>query len=551
MMNHASKFRLDARGPAPRRGFTLIELMVVMTIIGIIVTLILIAARDGVRQAEVRATQALILKLEGGLNDRLDALMQLRPEPNFSHGYLAGVYFGGTEADSGPRMSPPAILLPSGDPNTAVRTTGRAQAFALADYLKSEMPDVFVLNSGASAGTATYPLNFAGRPFPGRAVDSTLEPHANYILPLGHMVQGPRTGHGVTGYGDGFLDTATGMFHSSNPQLGTAGRGIYGASYSVAAGVYKNLGYHPKGYDMVDNDGDGLVDEWDEGVDEANEADVMARLASHTHGTARSEMLYALLVEGQGLLGAVFSPDDFSDREVQDTDGDGLPEFVDAWGKPLQFFRWPTLYHSDAQRGQSFGTDPATGAPTTFQPPYASVYQSRELDPLDPGQTLMAPAWWLASQNTSYPAALGNPANSKTGGRTGATGSSGGVEAFERYFYRLTEPMQHGSAAPSPYWDRGGYPELRYRRAFFTKPLILSGGPDQQPGVGIFPTGVLDDVMNIENQAVQFWPSEMMPTDWLIEASAPPAASNTFQLIDAGQDDITNHNVAAGAGSGG
>ena len=52
-----------------------------------------------------------------------------------------------------------------------------------------------------------------------------------------------------------------------------------------------------------------------------------------------------------GPLGSVFSRDDFSDREVKDTDGDGLPEFVDAWGQPLQFFRWPLLYHTDTQRG--------------------------------------------------------------------------------------------------------------------------------------------------------------------------------------------------------
>ncbi len=76
-----------------------------------------------------------------------------------------------------------------------------------------------------------------------------------------------------------------------------------------------------------------------------------ANLANHTHNTARAEALYALLVEGQGPLGTVFNRDDFTDKEVQDTDGDGLPEFVDAWGEPLQFYRWPIYYHSDLQRG--------------------------------------------------------------------------------------------------------------------------------------------------------------------------------------------------------
>ncbi len=32
--------------------------------------------------------------------------------------------------------------------------------------------------------------------------------------------------------------------------------------------------------------------------------------------------------------------------------------------------------------------------------PYASVYDSREQNPLDPNQTLLAPAWWGAQYNT-------------------------------------------------------------------------------------------------------------------------------------------------------
>ena len=82
-------------------------------------------------------------------------------------------------------------------------------------------------------------------------------------------------------------------------------------------------------------------------------------------------MLYAILVEGAGPLGSVFNRDDFTDKEVRDTDGDGLPEFVDAWGQPLQFFRWPLLYHSDIQRGQAF----VATAPQTWSlvPPYSGA----------------------------------------------------------------------------------------------------------------------------------------------------------------------------------
>ena len=75
-----------------RRGFTLVELLVVIVIISIILSFVLLAARDAARRAEERATQSLITKLEGGLNDRLDALMQSRPDPNWAHGYMAAVW---------------------------------------------------------------------------------------------------------------------------------------------------------------------------------------------------------------------------------------------------------------------------------------------------------------------------------------------------------------------------------------------------------------------------------------------------------------------------
>ncbi len=43
----------------------------------------------------------------------------------------------------------------------------------------------------------------------------------------------------------------------------------------------------------------------------------------------------------------------FGDREIGDVDNDGSPEFVDAWGKPISFLRWPAGFVSELQSGDS------------------------------------------------------------------------------------------------------------------------------------------------------------------------------------------------------
>ncbi len=64
--------------------------------------------------------------------------------------------------------------------------------------------------------------------------------------------------------------------------------------------------------------------------------------SNHRPETESSALLhFALLASGSFGLGAV-DGDRFTSNEVADTDGDGLPEFVDAWGQPLRFYRWPT-----------------------------------------------------------------------------------------------------------------------------------------------------------------------------------------------------------------
>jgi hypothetical protein len=340
------------------------------------------------------------------------------------------------------------------------------------------------------------------------------------------------------------------------------GTGIYGASYTAAAGFYKNLGYQPKGYDGADNDGNGLVDDVAESG--TSLAAIQMKLSNHTHKTARAEALYAILVEGQGPLGSTFNADDFTEQEVQDTDGDGLPEFVDAWGEPLQFYRWPIYYHSDQQRGVPVNNTFNPAAPPvivgngTMNFPYLSVYDPREQNPLDPSQQLLAPSWWSGQSPFGN---LGMPGYSFS-----AIGPlSPSAVAFSTYFHALTEPLASsnlsspaGTAQPTYFWDRGS--TYFQRRAFFSKFLVISSGPDRQLGIARLDTVLnasgqpyqapysISDVM-IESQARQ---TNLVASDGALmaptDANPIPVTYGGTSLSDAAQDDMSNHNYQAPGG---
>jgi hypothetical protein len=379
-------------------------------------------------------------------------------------------------------------------------------------------------------------------------------------------------------YGDGAGAYQSSISAGGLAQFNPAGDGIYGAAYPVAAGIYKSLGYLPQGYDGVDNDQNGTVDDAAEGLlgdppvpspDNPNvqvtlSSLIAARLGNHKHVTARSEMLYALLVEGQGPLGSVFKADDFTDKEVQDTDADGLPEFVDAWGNPLQFFRWPLFYHSDLQRGQVITPDPTNSNNWTLSPPYVGMFDQRELDPTDSNQQLLAPVWWSSGYNNAYSGVFSftNGVNSQ---------ASGGVQAFEYYFHRLTEPIP--GAGGQYYWDRGS--TYGSRRAFYSKFLILSAGPDGQYGVFLYSDPALNALANVqppalgaasalianENNAMPFGldfvdftksnTNTYGGTTITYNPTYDPTSPSSGELLQMGADDISNHNIPTSGGMGG
>jgi hypothetical protein len=327
---------------------------------------------------------------------------------------------------------------------------------------------------------------------------------------------------------------------------------MFGASFSAAGGIYKNLGYATTGYDGVDNNGNGLIDELAESG--TTQLAVQAQLSTHTHKTARSEMLYAILVEGLSPLGSSFSRDDFTSRELQDTDGDGLPEFVDAWGQPLQFYRWPIYYGGTGSSTQPSPVILGTSDSQMGWAAYSSASQVRQQDPLDPNQLLVSPGWWSSIANPSLP--LGALSfSSPTGSAPSANGPGPSAIGFMNYFHSLVDPNPNAAS-----WDRGGN---FTRREYFTKFLILSGGPDHEPGVAQlnrdysdvtggtsvpnpFPSGTMQhsawQLIYIENQAAVSDPTARGGVFYEIPDTG--SATTIYLQQNANSDDITNHNIA-------
>ncbi|APZ92827.1 prepilin-type N-terminal cleavage/methylation domain-containing protein [Fuerstiella marisgermanici] len=70
--------------------------------------------------------------------------------------------------------------------------------------------------------------------------------------------------------------------------------------------------------------------------------EVAAAADEATHSTESSEFLYYFLFHSGSYGASSTGESEFQQSEIADTDGDGFLEFVDSWGRPLRFYRWPT-----------------------------------------------------------------------------------------------------------------------------------------------------------------------------------------------------------------
>ena len=74
--------------------------------------------------------------------------------------------------------------------------------------------------------------------------------------------------------------------------------------------------------------------------------------AKHQSDTESAEVLYYLLSTAPSFGAETDDLSQFTSSEIADTDGDGLLEFIDAWGRPLRFYRWPTRLIRPAAAGE-------------------------------------------------------------------------------------------------------------------------------------------------------------------------------------------------------
>jgi prepilin-type N-terminal cleavage/methylation domain-containing protein len=151
------------------------------------------------------------------------------------------------------------------------------------------------------------------------------------------------------------------------------------------------------------------------------------QIAPHDHQTESAACLYLMLKVGSG-DGSVFDMNQIPSSFIKDTDEDGVPEIVDAWGTPVRFYRWPT----DLSLTMIFTTNQLAGG------------SSENQNSLD-SDKLLALDVWVAG----------------TGSQLFESNSNAGTRGIGNFF-RVSDPtVANRTAASLP-----------------TYPIIVSAGPD-------------------------------------------------------------------------
>lgn len=164
--------------------------------------------------------------------------------------------------------------------------------------------------------------------------------------------------------------------------------GVFGVSPKVIEAVarkdYFRQNFPQRLEDLPDTNGNFIPDAFEPPplgnpqitlvVANFRDSNLANRLAREQNEQAESsELLYYMLTRMQVFGVPPVAESEFDTNEVRDTDGDGLLEFIDSWGHPLRFYRWPTrllkpngILGADNQPGAAGVDDDGNGATDDF-----------------------------------------------------------------------------------------------------------------------------------------------------------------------------------------
>ena len=386
-----------------KQGFTLIELLTVISIIALMSGMFLVAYRGAAQESNIQKTRSTIQKISEVLNARMDEYAS---------------YPMALRLASGASLPANVVSWDTRNPilDTVAVLRERARLLALRDVIRMEMPDhpddikytyFWWESTKAQWNTPAYSESYSPflelalpGAFPSGLGDASLSPNPGYFIknPLTSRAKSIVTK----------LSTASG---SSRVPL------------VIADGV--PFPYGPNTVLPVN------AIPWDK-------------------TNANAELLF-LIVEGSDLNGSS-ATELFGKSEVGDTDNDGLSEFIDAFGSPIRWIRWPagaegaTRYFPDmlnpeivdgsrlvvnSEPYDRLGSDPGWG---TSQPPGAGLsplvvsagpdekfgIRFRDLDRYSPPNPVPpAVGLWQGIASYSCAEAPFDPANPIPNARTG------------------------------------------------------------------------------------------------------------------------------------
>lgn len=399
-----------------RRSFTLVEVLVVIAIIALIATISIGALMVMPQRAKVRATEALIAKLDVLITQKIEAIQKRQAN----------------------------IAVTSVDMWLAGNDLQRAKVIAITRVMRQELPERFALS---------YPAP-PNKPFP---------------------LHGPANNANFPVLGDWSQIDLSGSLDSGGPAM--AGPSQLPVELPTASRLFAAA---------------------------MKEVVAQGSFARHDPKATRAEALYLIITgSGSGDAGAEFGP-----NEVGDTDFDGLKEFLDAFGNPIQFFLFPTHY---------------TSAGANRVPKSNSNDSGQLLTQLPPAVSSPPPTWW-----------------SNVGAFDRRT-------PFERLFHSVSQPC-----VPFLAW-RSSIPTGMQPRSYGYFPMIISAGPDGGFGLALGPgadgqpggAGTDDDGKNGTDDIGELgWPGTDDNQD--IEFGAALRISNpAVEGYGQDLDNVDNHTLRA------